>query len=92
MQYTLIVTSCNRFDLLKQTLRTFFFFADVLPSKMVIHEDSGLALPSFAELRNFEIINGPSGQIEGIDKCIKAVNTDFFSTWKTIGYLQEMGL
>ena len=39
---TLVVTSCGRFELLRRTLVSFFKFADVMVTKVIIVEDSGL--------------------------------------------------
>lgn len=39
LEYTLAVTSCNRFDLLERTLESFFAHVDVAPSRAIILED-----------------------------------------------------
>ena len=38
--YTLVVTSCCRFDLLEKTLRSFYAHADVAPQELIVVEDS----------------------------------------------------
>lgn len=78
MRYDLIVTSCNRFDLLDQTLTSFFKFADRAPSKVIIHEDSRLKVPNHISKHADSVIQGPSGQIAGIQKCHAQVNEDYF--------------
>jgi len=50
----------------------------VLPSKVIIHEDSNVPLPTYVRQNNPVIIQGPSGQIAGIDKCIALVDKDYF--------------
>lgn len=44
---TLCVTSCDRHDLLKATLDSFFAVTDVQPQQIVIYEDSGEPMPEF---------------------------------------------
>src|SRR5256885_17182996 len=38
--YTLVVTSCGRFDLLEATLRSFYKHIDVAPQELIVVEDS----------------------------------------------------
>lgn len=40
-EYTCVLTSCNRFDLLEKTLRSFFKNVDIQPKEFIIIEDSG---------------------------------------------------
>src|SRR5690348_5717892 len=44
---TLCVTSCDRHDLLRATLDSFFAVTDVQPQQIVIYEDSGESMPEF---------------------------------------------
>lgn len=81
MNYSLIVTSCNRFDLLKRTLDSFFRFCDVLPMQVIISDDSGETLPLFANQYHPNTVNlysNKQGQIQSIDNCIAHVTEDYF--------------
>ncbi len=40
-EYTCVLTSCNRFDLLEKTLTSFFKYIDIQPKEFIIVEDSG---------------------------------------------------
>ena len=72
-RYTVVLTSCGRFDLLRRTVASFLKFADIAPEKFVIVEDSGddgvrgalagLSLP-------FDFVVNP--QRLGLDKSIDA--------------------
>ncbi len=80
-QYSVVLTSCGRFDLLRQTVKSFLQFADILPTQFIIVEDSGdekvreiLADFDFP----FEIIiNQKLGQEAAIDAGYGKVNTPF---------------
>ncbi|HEV2397932.1 MAG TPA: hypothetical protein VGS27_13380 [Candidatus Sulfotelmatobacter sp.] len=37
---SMLITSCNRHDLLKETLTTFYQTVDIVPQQIVIYEDS----------------------------------------------------
>ena len=41
MDYSLVITSCGRFDLLRRTVASFLKFADVQPKQYILVEDSG---------------------------------------------------
>lgn len=41
IKYAVVLTSCGRFDLLRQTVESFLRFADVRPMQFIIVEDSG---------------------------------------------------
>ena len=41
MDYSLVITSCGRFDLLRRTIASFLKFADVQPKQYILVEDSG---------------------------------------------------
>lgn len=44
---TLCVTSCDRHDLLKSTLDSFFSYTDIQPQQILIYEDSEAPMPEF---------------------------------------------
>lgn len=82
MQYTFVVTSCDRHDLLEQTLRSFVEFADQKPARTIIVEDSARTMPAFIdELREqlggvLWLPNGKRlGQIVSIDRAYAEVQT-----------------
>lgn len=82
MNYTLAVTSCNRFDLLKQTLESFAFHADIPPAEVIILDDSAEAKPGFPQ-SIFQgipvrwISNGRHrGQMFSIDKLYDQIKTE----------------
>ena len=39
--YAVVLTSCGRFDLLRQTCLSFARYADILPRQFIVVEDSG---------------------------------------------------
>ena len=76
--YTLIVTSCGRFDLLEKTLSSFFAYADIPPARTILIEDSGdgsvrdVAAPFPVEV----IVNERRlGQMAAIDKAYGYIDT-----------------
>lgn len=79
--YTLVVTSCGRFDLLAETLRSFFAHADVAPTALVVVEDSGdeavhQALEGLPGVPTTVLINRPQlGQMRAIDRAYEQVTT-----------------
>lgn len=80
---TMVVTSCNRFDLLERTLASFNAHNDYPISRLILIEDSGNAAvksiaDKFPELNIEVIINSPSiGQYASIDKAYSMVDTEF---------------
>lgn len=46
-QISLLVTSCNRHDLLNQTLTSFYNSVDIEPQEVVIYEDSDAPMPQW---------------------------------------------
>lgn len=85
MKYSLIITSCNRFDLLEQTLISFFTFVDIKPTEIIIRDDSAMNIPFHLIILlkrqapvNLIQDNEKRGQIYSIDACIKEVTTDYF--------------
>lgn len=83
MKYTLAVTSCDRFDLLKQTLESFGATADILPEHTVIVDDSDAAKPDWvSQLGNLGpitwISNGRRrGQIFTLDVLYDHIETEY---------------
>lgn len=80
---TVVLTSCNRFDLLDRTLRSFAETNDYPISRFIVIEDSGLEgvrdiVARFPELMIEVIINRPGlGQYASIDRAYSLVETDF---------------
>lgn len=83
IEYTLVVTSCERHDLLKRTLESFAEFADIEPTNTIIVEDSPLGKPEWLDyLKGLGNINWVSnyqrrGQTWSIDKAYGLVQTPF---------------
>lgn len=82
MDYTLVVTSSDRHDLLKQTLESFVEFADQKPTRTIIIEDSPRPMPEWIEPLRADlggvlwIPNGKRlGQIVAIDTAYAEVQT-----------------
>lgn len=80
---TVVLTSCNRFDLLERTLASFAAQNDYPIRRFILIEDSGNAhvqdvADKFPEL-NIEItVNSPSlGQFRSVDKAYSMVDTEF---------------
>ncbi|MCI4662080.1 MAG: hypothetical protein MRY63_09705 [Neomegalonema sp.] len=81
-EYTVVLTSCARFDLLRPTVESFLRFADVPPTRFLIIEDSGDAAVEEAMdgLRApFDfILNRPQlGQMAAIDRAYGTVTTPY---------------
>jgi len=100
---TLVITTCNRNDLLETTLRSFFKYNTYPIKKTVIIDDSGLGNTLDWELIKKCII-GPYkiiineiniGQIASIDKAYAEVETDYIfhceEDWKFIcsGFIEK---
>ncbi len=81
-EYTVALTSCGRFDLLRGAVESFLRFADIPPVKFIIVEDSGddSVRDVLADLDfPFEfIINRPRlGQAKSIDAMYSRITTPF---------------
>lgn len=82
LEYTCVLTSCNRFDLLEQTLISLFKHIDVTPTAFIIIEDSGNA-GIHDVLKRFDypfhvIINPHNlGQAKSIDIAYSHVKTPY---------------
>ncbi len=80
--YTVVLTSCGRFDLLAETLKSLIANLDVPPAKIIVIEDSGdAAVKDVCASMNAPIevlINRPQlGQMRAIDKAYGAVATPY---------------
>ena len=84
--YTLVITSCARHDLLRITLDSFIKYADLLPVATVIVEDGGVDAPAWLScdhqknnLPNTQFIkNDPKlGQVASIDRGYAEVKTPY---------------
>ena len=80
--YSVVITSCARFDLLRATLASLLPNLDMPPAKVVIVEDSGD--PSVADIAAefdaaFEILINPVklGQIGSIDRAYQSIATPY---------------
>ncbi|AMO54709.1 hypothetical protein GZ77_24100 [Endozoicomonas montiporae] len=82
-EVTVVITSCGRFDLLKNTLDSFFKFNTYPIKKIIITEDSGddaihSAIPEQYKQYFTVIVNKPKlGQIRSIDKAYSLVDTSY---------------
>ncbi len=80
--YTLVVTSCGRFDLLRITLSTLRDSLDIPPARVIVTEDSGNAAvhdvvaPIFPQAKI--LVNAIRlGQLASIDNAYRFVETPF---------------
>ena len=82
-EVTVVITSCGRFELLKNTLNSFFKFNTYPIKKIIITEDSGSddvysSIPEEYTSYFSIIVNKPKlGQIRSIDKAYSLVDTDY---------------
>jgi len=78
--YTLVVTSCGRFDLLEETLRSFYAHVDVAPHELIVVEDSadehvrGVVASLGVPARTL-VNGGRLGQMQAIDRAYAEVAT-----------------
>lgn len=83
--FTVVLTSCNRHDLLRKTLESLSTYIDSHPIKTIIIEDGEVPKPhwlaeqNFPNLGNIEWIqNDPHmGQVKSLDKAYELVTTPF---------------
>ena len=89
---TLVVTACNRPDLLLRTLDTFFEFNTYPLKKVIITEDSGIPNVNGTikkKYPNFTYVDGEKnvGQIKSIDRAYALVDTSYIfhleDDWET---------
>jgi len=82
LDYTVVVTSCGRFDLLAETLKSFQQHADIAPRKYVVIEDScNPAVHAVTDRLSAPcttIVNDQRlGQIQSIDRAYSEVETEW---------------
>jgi hypothetical protein len=93
--YTLVVTSCDRHDLLRETLESFIEMADQKPAKTIIIEDSAKPMPAWIDGMRAAlggilwIPNGKRiGQLFSIDEAYSHVETSWIfhceDDWKFV--------
>ena len=80
--YAVVLTSCGRFDLLRQTCLSFARYADILPRQFIVVEDSGCeevreVLADISLPFEFVINNPRLGQAAAIDAGYARVKTDY---------------
>ena len=83
--YTMVLTSCNRHDLLKQTLDSFCSHVDIVPAKTIIIEDGQVSKPveitenNYPNLGNLVWIQNEVklGQVLSLDKAYSQVQTQY---------------
>jgi len=99
-EYSCVLTSCNRFDLLEKTVVSFFKHLDIQPKAFIIIEDSGnQAIHKHLEQFDypFTVIVNPKnlGQAKSIDIAYSHVKTPYIfhceDDWEFIrtGFIQE---
>ena len=82
---TLVITSCDRLPLLKHTVESFTNFADIVPGKTILIENSGKNISEqnlkdcLKLMPNSQIIinSHNMGQIRSIDKAYALVDTQY---------------
>ena len=82
LEYTCVLTSCNRFDVLERTLTSLFKYLDVLPKEFIVIEDSGnqeilTVLEKFDFTFNVIINPVNLGQAKAIDIAYSKVTTPY---------------
>lgn len=80
--YTIVVTSCGRFDLLRETLASLFAHLDQPPARVLVIEDSGNeavreALKGLGPAIDVIVNNPQLGQMKAIDKAYATVETPY---------------
>ncbi|MEO1292601.1 MAG: glycosyltransferase [Pseudomonadota bacterium] len=79
--YTVVLTSCGRFDLLRPTVESFLAHADVVPARFIVIEDSGddTVRETLQGLGDIEVLVNPVqlGQMASIDQAYAAVETPY---------------
>ncbi|WP_418186057.1 glycosyltransferase [Aliarcobacter vitoriensis] len=81
---SLVITSCDRFDLLEETLKSFFYFNTYPLEQIIIIEDSGnekdlkKVLDKFSTQTFTVLVNKEKlGQLKSIDKAYSFVNSEY---------------
>ena len=103
-EVTLVITSCGRFDLLEETLDSFFEYYTYPIKKIIITEDSteGKKLERLISKyndknNNFKLIVNETrlGQLKSIDKAYSEVDTEYIfhceDDWKFLkkGFIEK---
>src|SRR5436190_653428 len=78
--YTLVITSCGRFDLLEATLRSFYQHVDVAPHELIVVEDSAdedvrKVVDSIGVPARALVNGGRLGQMQSIDRAYAHIRT-----------------
>lgn len=81
-KYSVVLTSCGRFDLLRRTVESFLQFADILPTQFIVVEDTGDdkvrdVLAGLDAPFEFVINRQRLGQAAAIDVGYARVNTPY---------------
>ena len=79
MSVTVCLTSCNRFDLLRRTLDSFFRFNTYGIDAFYVYEDSDKDFPYKSDYPFVRWMGGDGrvGQIEAIDRLYEKVESDY---------------
>lgn len=85
MPYTLVITSCDRHDLLKQTLDSFIEAVDQFPTYTIIVEDSSVSRPGWLSEPKYRQLgqltwldNGVRmGQVYSLDRAYSEIKTEY---------------
>jgi hypothetical protein len=72
---TVVLTSCNRFDLLQRTLESFHQYNTYPIARFIITEDSGMTPPG--DLTGYDVLVHRIGQISSIDRAYARVATPY---------------
>lgn len=85
MSVTVVLTSCNRPDLLEKTLESFLSTNTYPIKQWIISEDSGKEWVNAALMKkypDFTWICGKRGQIKSIDEAYSLVTTEYVLHWE----------
>ena len=79
MQYTLVINSCGRPDLLKRTWDSFQAVKDICPAATIVVDDSDMPQPSWLPKHSVKYLSNGTrrGQIYSIDRAYDEVKTDY---------------
>jgi hypothetical protein len=97
MQYSLVITSCGRPELLKRTFESFIQFAEQGPRQTIVIDDGDMPRPDWLPRHNTVWINNGKqrGQIFSIDKAYEQVTQPYIfhleDDWQFIesGFLEK---
>jgi hypothetical protein len=79
VQYTLVITSCGRPDLLKRTFESFLVYAENGPRETIVIDDGDMPRPDWLPRHNTKWVNNGKqrGQIFSIDKAYEQIKTPY---------------